>query len=54
MGVVTDFRPPDGIRVAPVALYSTFEEVWETVSRLGRVVREGRQLKYATRTSVTN
>lgn len=33
-GIVTDFRPPDAIRVAPVPLYNTFEEVW----RLGQVL----------------
>jgi kynureninase len=27
-GVVCDFRPPNVIRVAPVPLYNTFEEVW--------------------------
>jgi len=27
-GVVTDFRPPDVVRVAPVPLYNTFHEVW--------------------------
>ena len=27
-GVVCDFRPPNIIRVAPVPLYNTFEEVW--------------------------
>ena len=27
-GIVPDFRPERVIRIAPVALYSTFEEVW--------------------------
>jgi kynureninase len=35
-GVVCDFRPPNIIRVAPVPLYNTFEEVWT----LARVLAE--------------
>jgi kynureninase len=34
--VIPDFRPPDIIRVAPVALYNTYAELWE----LGRNLRE--------------
>ncbi|MGP4066493.1 kynureninase [Oceanobacillus sp. M65] len=37
-GVVPDFRNPNGIRLAPVALYNTFEEVWEMVSRLKEIM----------------
>lgn len=32
--IVPDFRSPNGIRMAPVALYNTFEEVWLTVKML--------------------
>lgn len=39
-GVVTDFRPPDIVRLAPVPLYNTFEECHETVARLHRIVSE--------------
>ena len=39
-GVVTDFRPPDIVRLAPVPLYNTFEECHETVERLCRVMDE--------------
>ncbi len=34
-GVVSDFREPDVIRVAPVPLYNTFGEVW----RFGEILR---------------
>src|SRR5690606_14691090 len=30
-GVIPDYRAPNGIRLAPVALYNTFEDVWHTV-----------------------
>jgi kynureninase len=33
-GVFADWREPDVIRVAPVPLYNTFEEVWQFVSIL--------------------
>lgn len=35
-GVVTDFRPPDVIRVAPVPLYNSFGDVW----RFAQILRE--------------
>jgi kynureninase len=33
-GVVSDFRDPDVIRVAPVPLYNTFHDVWRFGSAL--------------------
>jgi len=35
-GVVSDFRPPDVVRVAPVPLYNTFHEVWRFTQLLHR------------------
>jgi kynureninase len=34
-GVITDWREPNVIRVAPVPLYNTFEDVW----RFGEIIR---------------
>jgi kynureninase len=39
-GIVPDFRPPCVIRVAPVALYNTFTEVWEVARALKEIVEK--------------
>ncbi|WP_312506053.1 kynureninase [Lysinibacillus sp.] len=39
-GVVPDFRAPNGIRIAPVALYNSFEEVYEVVQILKTIMDE--------------
>lgn len=36
--VIVDFRPPNIIRVAPVALYNTFYEVWRVVNYLKKII----------------
>ena len=38
-GIIPDFRPPMVIRLAPVALYNTFEDVERTVSALETIVK---------------
>ena len=40
-GVVPDFRPPDIIRIAPVALYNTHAELWTLVRHLREIVDAG-------------
>ena len=45
-GVIPDFRAPNGIRLAPVALYSSFLDVWETVQRLKTIMHEGKYKKF--------
>ncbi len=47
-GVVTDFRPPDIVRLAPVPLYNTFEECHETVERLHRIMADRAYLAHPT------
>ena len=37
-GVVPDFRPPNIVRIAPVALYNTYHEVWQVVQYLKEIV----------------
>ncbi len=37
-GIIPDFRSPDMIRIAPVALYNTFEEVWKVVQAFKEIV----------------
>ena len=37
-GVVSDFRPPNTIRVAPISLYNTYYEVWQVVQHLKEIV----------------
>ncbi|AXI00505.1 kynureninase [Sporosarcina sp. PTS2304] len=39
-GVIPDFRAPDGIRLAPVALYNSFEDVWQTVQIIKKIMKE--------------
>jgi len=39
--VVGDFRMPDGIRLAPVALYTRFEDIAEAVIRIERIMKSG-------------
>ncbi|MFO7999254.1 MAG: kynureninase [Bacteroidales bacterium] len=37
-GIIPDFRQPDIIRIAPVALYNTFVEVWKVAQALKEII----------------
>ncbi len=37
-GVISDFRPPNFIRIAPVPLYNSYYEVWRTVQLLKEII----------------
>ncbi|QED47655.1 kynureninase [Cytobacillus dafuensis] len=37
-GVIPDFRAPNGIRLAPVALYNSFEDVWKSIDILKEIM----------------
>lgn len=41
-GVIPDFRPPHVIRIAPVALYCTFHDVWRVAVHLKEIM-DGRE-----------
>lgn len=41
-----DFRAPNVIRLAPIALYTTYEEIWETIQILKRIMDNEEYTKY--------
>lgn len=47
-GIVPDFRPPSVIRIAPVALYNTYTEVWEVVNALREIIDNREYEKFST------
>lgn len=51
-GVIPDFRSPNGIRLAPVALYNSFEEVWQAVQILKKVMEKEMYRKYENKRDV--
>ena len=54
MNVIPDFREPDNIRLGLTPMYTSFQDVWECVDRIQRVVAEKRHLRFPeTRQTVT-
>ncbi|QUW23982.1 kynureninase [Sporosarcina sp. Marseille-Q4063] len=51
-GVIPDFRAPNGVRLAPVALYNSFEDVWHTVQKLKSIMDEKRYEKFENKRGV--
>jgi kynureninase len=45
-GVIPDFRAPNIIRLAPVALYTSYSEVWEVVQILKNIMNEKQYEKF--------
>ena len=39
-GIVCDKRAPNVIRVAPVPMYNTFEDIWRFMDILGKTILE--------------
>lgn len=46
-GVIPDLRPPNIIRIAPIALYNTFEEVWLVANHFKEIMETGEYMKYS-------
>lgn len=51
-GVIPDFRAPNGIRLAPVALYNTFEDVWKTVQILKGIMEQEKYKQFENKRGV--
>ncbi len=45
-GVVPDFRQPNVIRLAPIALYTTYSDVWHVVQHLRAIIDGGEHERY--------
>lgn len=45
-GIIPDFRAPNIIRLAPVALYTSYSEVWEVVQMLKKIMVEKQYEKF--------
>jgi kynureninase len=46
-GIIPDLRPPDMIRIAPIALYNTYYEIWQVVQALKAIIDNREYEKYA-------
>jgi len=47
MHVLPDFRKPDNIRIGVAPIYTTFEDIYQTMTRLQRIMEEGLHERYA-------
>ncbi|MFM1655759.1 kynureninase [Brevibacillus sp. B_LB10_24] len=45
-GVIPDFRAPNVIRLAPIALYTSYTEVWKVVQTLKKIMAEQQYKRY--------
>lgn len=50
--VIPDFRAPNGIRLAPVALYNTFEDIWQTIQILKTIMKEEQYKEFSNKRDV--
>ena len=46
-GVVPDFRPPNIIRIAPIALYNTYHEIWQVVQHIKEIIEKREYERYS-------
>ncbi len=40
-GVIPDFRPPDVVRLAPIPLYTSYHDLWQTAQHLRTIIDAG-------------
>lgn len=52
--IIPDNRPPNIIRLAPVAFYTSYEEIWDTVQVLKTIVKEKQYEKYGKERNVVS
>ena len=45
--VIVDFRPPDVVRLAPIALHTTYHDLWQTVEVLREIIETGEHMAIA-------
>lgn len=45
-GVPPDFRPPTTIRLSPIPLYTSYQEIWQVVQHLKAIIDNKEYLKY--------
>jgi kynureninase len=45
-GIIPDFRPPKVIRLSPIPLYTSYQEIWEVVQHLKAVIDNKEYLRY--------
>ena len=44
-GVIPDFRPPNVVRLAPIALYTSYHDLWQVVRHLREIIETGEYLQ---------
>lgn len=47
LGVIPDFREPNVIRLAPIALYTSYEEIYQVVEILADIIQQNIYTKYS-------
>lgn len=52
MQVIPDFRAPDNLRLGFAPLYTSYQDVWDGMDRIRRIVTEKRHEKYAAQRSL--
>ncbi len=45
-GIIPDFRAPSGIRLAPTAFYTSYQEVWKSIQVLKKIMVEEEYLQF--------